>query len=115
MEGKGTARGPKEAPGDRTTSNPVNRPSSFPGRFDGHAHHGTVYLWVERVGQAAGLGKVHPHALRHTCATRMYEETGDVRVVQQFLGHSDPATTARYTRVPRRRLEAAVATLNYAA
>lgn len=87
----------------------------FPGRFDGHVHHGTVYLWVERVGQAAGLGKVHPHALRHTCATRMYEETGDVRVVQQFLGHSDPATTARYTRVPRRRLEAAVATLNYAA
>lgn len=87
----------------------------FPGRMEGHAHAGSVYLWVERVAQVAGLRGVNPHSLRHTCLTRMYEETGDVRVVQQFAGHSDPATTARYTRVPRRRLEAAVGTLNYRA
>lgn len=87
----------------------------FPGRFSGHAHHGTVYLWVQRVADCAGLGRVHPHALRHTCLTRLYEETGDVRLVQEFAGHSDPMTTARYTRVTRNRLADAISRLSYEA
>lgn len=87
----------------------------FPGRWSGHVHHGTVYLWVQRIADEAGLGHVHPHALRHTCLTRLYEQTGDIRLVQAFAGHSDPATTAKYTRVARNRLAEAVVKLDYQA
>ena len=53
--------------------------------------------------------------LRHTCLTRLYEATGDIRLVQAFAGHEDPATTARYVRVARIRLAAAVDLLEYKA
>lgn len=39
------------------------------------------------------------HNLRHWFATRMYALTRDIRLVQELLGHQDPATTAIYTRV----------------
>jgi integrase len=88
----------------------------FPGRdHQRHAHTGTVYNWIHRVSVDAGIGEVNPHALRHTCLTRMYEETDDVRLVQLFAGHADPATTARYTRVSRRRLQAGIAAVDYQA
>lgn len=40
-----------------------------------------------------------PHALRHTCATRLWELTGDIYMVKQWLGHRVLATTERYTHV----------------
>jgi len=36
-----------------------------------------------------------PHALRHTCATRMLAMTGDIKLVQEWIGHRDITTTAR--------------------
>jgi len=36
-----------------------------------------------------------PHALRHTCATRMLGMTGDIKLVQEWIGHRDITTTAR--------------------
>ena len=39
------------------------------------------------------------HALRHTAATLGYMHTGDLRAVQEFLGHSDPRQTSRYAHV----------------
>lgn len=36
------------------------------------------------------------HSLRHAFATDVYGRTGDIRLVQAWLGHSDPRTTARY-------------------
>ena len=39
------------------------------------------------------------HALRHTAATLGYLHTGDLRAVQDFLGHADPRMTARYAHV----------------
>jgi site-specific recombinase XerD len=39
------------------------------------------------------------HALRHTAATLGYLHTGDLRAVQELLGHSDPRTTSRYAHV----------------
>lgn len=41
--------------------------------------------------------RVHPHALRHTCASNLVDNGVDIRLVSLQLGHSNSAITARYT------------------
>jgi site-specific recombinase XerD len=43
--------------------------------------------------------RVSPHTLRHTFATRLYKQTGDIRMVQKALGHTDVSTTMIYTHI----------------
>ena len=45
------------------------------------------------------------HAFRHTCGTRLSQAGVDIRVIQQWLGHSDIRQTARYTQVVMKQLE----------
>ena len=51
--------------------------------------------------RTAGLKRpgISNHALRHTAGTLGYLHTGDLRAVQDFLGHADPRMTAKYAHV----------------
>jgi site-specific recombinase XerD len=66
--------------------------------------HAVNYL-IATAGEKAGLGHVHPHMLRHSCGYALADKGTDFHVLQDYLGHRDPAMTAKYTRVSSRRFE----------
>lgn len=85
----------------------------FPGRHGGHVAPATIWQWIGQVAEAAGVGHVTPHQLRHTSLTEANDNTGDLRAVQDLAGHSDPSQTSRYTRKNESRLRAAVESLDF--
>ena len=61
---------------------------------------------VVRIGVASGIEHLHPHRLRHTCATRLLNAGMDIVQIQKLLGHEDLNTTMIYARVQDATVEA---------
>ena len=70
----------------------------FPGRGGARISSRAIQLRIKKLAAQRGIYKrIHPHLLRHSFASHMLESSGDLRGVQELLGHADIATTQIYT------------------
>lgn len=75
-----------------------NAKALFVSQRGGRLSPRSVQLRLNRWALQAGLGQhVHPHMLRHAFATHVLQSSGDLRAVQEMLGHASISTTQVYT------------------
>ncbi len=73
-------------------------------RVGGVIHLGQVLKIESRIdlrGRDVGVAQqlLHPHMLRHSFASHLLQSSGDLRAVQELLGHANITTTQVYTRL----------------
>jgi integrase/recombinase XerC len=72
----------------------------FVGRHGTRLTAQSIWLRLKRRSLVAGLATpVHPHMLRHSFASHVLQSSGDLRAVQELLGHANITTTQVYTRL----------------
>ena len=78
--------------------NQFDTPYVFISKRGGQLKHRSIQARVKYWAQHQGLWeRVYPHLLRHSFASHMLESSGDLRSVQEMLGHADLSTTQIYT------------------
>ena len=76
------------------------QPALFMGRNGTRLSTQSIWLRLRQRSQIAGLATpVHPHMLRHSFASHLLQSSGDLRAVQELLGHANISTTQVYTRL----------------
>ena len=79
---------------------PLGGPALFIGQRGTRLSAQSVWKRLRQRSGAAGLTTpVHPHMLRHSFASHLLQSSGDLRAVQELLGHAQIATTQVYTRL----------------
>jgi integrase/recombinase XerC len=78
----------------------AHQPALFIGRKGARLSAQAIWQRLRQRGLQAGLATpVHPHMLRHSFASHMLQSSGDLRAVQELLGHANIGTTQVYTRL----------------
>lgn len=78
----------------------LSQTAMFPGRRGTRLTAQAVWQRLRARSAAAGLAMpVHPHMLRHSYASHLLQSSGDLRAVQELLGHASITTTQVYTRL----------------
>ncbi len=96
----------KASPYPMTKDSPL-----FLGVRGGRLNPGTAEAQVRKIRALMGLpDSVTPHALRHSFATHLLSGGGDLRTIQELMGHETLSTTQRYTDVDAQRLHAVYST-----
>ena len=76
----------------------ADEPAVFVSRRGRRINPRTVQVRLRRWGLKNGADRrLHPHLMRHSFASHMLESSGDLRAVQELLGHADISTTQVYT------------------
>jgi integrase/recombinase XerC len=78
----------------------ADEPALFVGRRGTRLGANALRDRLRRLAVRAGVpAHVHPHMLRHSFASHLLQSSGDLRAVQELLGHANIATTQVYTRL----------------